>query len=299
MIFSIPFELLALTLFASVLSLIGGITFLYTKRLSVFLEKYGVPFAAGTMIVTALVGLLPEAMHALGVTSLVVFTFSFLLLFVIEKLLLQVHHHSHADNAQTKHTLHTAVPIVLIGDTLHNFIDGVAIAVAYAVNPGLAVVTALSTFLHEVPHEIGDFSILLKAGFSKKKVLIINVLSGLASILGVVLVSYISPSEDVMGYLLAITAGMFFYLGVVDFLPQAFDSSHHDSFASKLTVVAAVLGGAAVIALSLMAVPHSHEHAHADEDSHLYEQEGEGHDHTKPDIHEEDHEHHDDEEHHE
>jgi zinc and cadmium transporter len=281
MLFSIPLELLALTIFASLVSLIGGIIFLYTKKLSLWLEKYGVPFAAGTMIVTALVGLLPEAMHLLGSSSFMIFTASFLSLYVLEKLLLQLHHHTHSHDehshqSRSAASIKSAVPIVLIGDTIHNFIDGVAIAVAYAVNPGLAAVTALSTFLHEVPHEIGDFSILLKAGFSKKKVLVINILSAAVSIFGAVLITYISPGDTVIGTLMAVAAGIFFYLGVVDFLPHAFDSEHNSSFSAKFAVVATVLAGAGIMALSLLAVPHSHEHAHSESDSHGHEEEYHG-----------------------
>ncbi len=270
----IPLELLALTIFASFIALFGGVLFLYTKRLSAVLDTYGVPFAAGTMIVTALLGLLPEAMHAVGNASLVVFTFSFLAVFVIEKLLLQLHHHNHPEHGHTKKFVRSTVPIVLFGDTIHNFIDGVAIAVAYAINPGLAAFTALSTFLHEVPHEIGDFSILLKAGFSKSRVLVINVLSALTTVLGAVLVSYVSPSEFVIGNLLAMTAGIFFYLGVIDFLPHAFDAEHNPSFVSKLAGASAVLLGAVIMTFSLMAVPHGHEYGHSADELHAEESEG-------------------------
>jgi len=275
MLTALPLDLFALTLFASVISLIGGVAFLYTKKLSELLDTYGVPFAAGTMIVTALLGLLPEAIHAIGLTSLGIFTIAFLSIFVLEKLFLRVHHHAHSEDGHSQKSVRSSVPIVLVGDTIHNFIDGIALAVAYAINPSLGLITALSTFLHEVPHEIGDFSILLKAGFSKGKVLLINVLSALVTLLGVILVSYISPSETVIGSLLAMTAGIFFYLGVVDFLPHAFDSEHRTSLPSKLMGVTAVLAGALIMATTLLAVPHSHEHEeHEDHDEleHLEEQ---------------------------
>jgi len=278
----IPLDLFALTLFASVISLVGGVAFLYTKKLSVLLDKYGVPFAAGTMIVTAILGLLPEAAHALGtITSLAIFMIAFLSVYVLEKLFFQVHHHAHSEDGHSKKEVRSSVPIVLIGDTIHNFIDGVALAVAYAINPGLALMTALSTFLHEVPHEIGDFSILRKAGFSKNRVLIINVLSSLVTLLGVVLVTVLSPSETVIGYLLALTGGIFFYLGVVDFLPHAFDSEHRTSWPTKFAGVAAVVAGAIIMAGALWAVPHSHEdhtdEAHAEEEFHSDEQEDDDH----------------------
>lgn len=260
MLTAIPLDLFLLTLFASVISLVGGVAFLYTKKLSILLDRYGVPFAAGTMIVTALLGLLPEATHALGtITGLAIFMIAFLSVYVLEKLFLQVHHHAHSEDGHSTKNIRSSVPIVLVGDTIHNFIDGVALAVAYAINPSLALLTALSTFLHEVPHEIGDFSILRKAGFAKSKVLLINILSSLVTLLGVVLVTVLSPSESMIGSLLAVTAGIFFYLGVVDFLPHAFASEHRDSKLSKYAGVAAVVAGAVIMAASLWAVPHGHE----------------------------------------
>lgn len=270
----LPLPLLLLALFASVIALIGGIVFLYSKKLSRWLEEYGVPFAAGTMIVTALVGVLPEAVHLLGTQSYMVFLVAFIAAFGVERLLIQLHHHSDSDD-HTHHghsKLKTAVPMVLFGDTVHNFIDGVAIAAAYFANPAMGAITALSTFLHEVPHEIGDFSILRKVGWSKLKVLTINIISASFTVLGALLVSQLELSNTTLGSLLAVTAGVFFYLGVVDLLPHTFEEmAQQATLKDKVLKFVPVLVGAAILWASLLAVPHSHEHEEHDDHEHADE----------------------------
>lgn len=257
---------------ASIVALVGGALFLYSKKLSGFLEAYGVSFAAGTLIITSLVGLLPEANHILGVTSFAIFAAAFFATFAFEQLLAKLHHHQHEHEDSSKN-LRKSVPMVLVGDTIHNFIDGVAIATAYLVNPGLALATAFSTFLHEVPHEIGDFSILLKVGWKKTKVLLINAVSSLSTVLGAWLVYHFTVGLEVQGYLLAISAGIFLYLGAIDFLPHAFEGADTTSrFKQVLKGLVPVLAGALIMMATLAAVPHSHEHeAHDDEAEHAHE----------------------------
>lgn len=275
MFYFIPPSLLFYSLLASMIALVGGFIFLYVERLSDWLERYGVPFAAGTMIVTALMGLLPEADHILGFTSFAVFAASFMVTFFFEEILVRMHHHSdkhhkgHKKTAKSKKSIQSAVPLVLVGDTIHNFIDGIAIAAAFIVNPSVAFITAISTFLHEVPHEIGDFSILIKAGWKKRHVLLVNIFSASATLVGTILISLLPISEQFIGYLLAATAGIFFYLGTVDFLPHAFDSHHSKpTLKSRVLGLAPVVVGAIVMALSLSAVPHSHDEVHFDDDHH-------------------------------
>jgi zinc and cadmium transporter len=256
-------ELFIFTLLASIIALVGGVFFLYFKSLSQLLERYGVPFAAGTMIVTSLLGLLPEAEHLVNISAFKIFAGSFIAAFIFEKLILQLHHHDHDHGHHHHHNqenIKNSIPIVLIGDTIHNFIDGVAIAAIYAVSPAVAFLTAMSTFLHEVPHEIGDFSILLKAGWQRKKIIIVNALSASTTILGAIFVTQIGLSETHLGYLLATAAGIFFYLGAIDFLPFAFKKSTHGNFRkSDLLGLLAVVTGALVMAGSLSLAPHSHE----------------------------------------
>ncbi|MCA9369997.1 MAG: ZIP family metal transporter [Pseudomonadales bacterium] len=277
----IPNQLFLYLLLASVIALGGGLLFLYVRKLSTVLERWGVPFAAGTMIITALVGLLPEANHLLGASSFAVFAVAFVCTFVFEQLLTQLHHHDHSEHSQGS-TLQSSVPMVLIGDTIHNLIDGVAIATAYLVNPGLAFATAVSTFLHEVPHEIGDFSILLKAGWKRGSIVLINIVSALSTLLGGVLVYQFSIGEVVQGYLLAITAGIFFYLGAIDFLPHAFEKKEGENWQQSLRGVIPVLAGAVIMLGTLGLVPHSHDHGYDHVEERIHDEHEEP-DHDEPD----------------
>jgi zinc and cadmium transporter len=238
-----------LTLLGSVLGLIGGLSFLLVEKWSKFLAKYSVPFAAGVLLTVSLVGLMPEAEHLIGhsVYKLVLFTLVGVYLF--ESLICRLHHHQCKEDHN--HMAGSSL-WVIIGDTIHNFIDGVAIAAAYLANPGLGVITAVSTFLHEVPHEIGDFGILLNLGWKKQKIFMVNLLSSLASVIGALLIFYSSPGEKFFGWLIGLSAGMFLYLGASDFLPKA------DNDLSKIKVIIALLLGVGLMYLTFQIVPHAH-----------------------------------------
>lgn len=268
---------LGLAALGSVVALIGGVVFLSSKTLSHSLAKYAAPFAAGVMITIALLGLLPEATHLVGDRAFYIALLAIFGAYAFETFFCDLHHHDHDgaahDHEADENCKTCSVPLVLIGDTIHNFIDGVAIAASFLVNPTLGVVTAFSTFLHEVPHEIGDFGVLLSAGYSRKKVLLINAVSALSTLVGAAVVILLNPPAALIGSLLAVAAGMFIYLGASDFLPRA----HTGIPASKALVV--VLIGALLMAGSLRAVPHSHDHE-ADEHAteHYSEHDSEHHD---------------------
>jgi len=195
-------------------------------------------------------GLIPEAAHLLGEKG-----YGWVLVALIGSYLFEVwfcdlHHHDHED--VKKGCGSEAVALVVVGDTIHNFIDGVAIAASFLINPGLGVVTAISTFLHEVPHEIGDFGVLLKAGWKKEKVLWVNFLSSLSTIAGAMMIYWFNFGSQVEGVLLAIAGGMFLYLGASDFLPKA------DEEVKTLRAVAVLLLGVMLMYATLKVVPHSH-----------------------------------------
>jgi len=116
----------------------------------------------------------------------------------------------------------TVVPLVIIGDTIHNFLDGVVIGASFLVNPSLALIVSFSTFLHETPHEVADFGILLAKGWSRKKAFLTNLLSALATFPGAFLTYlYAEKIEGGVGILLALAAGFFLYVATTDFLPEA------------------------------------------------------------------------------
>jgi zinc and cadmium transporter len=260
-------NILSLTILGSVVALIGGVIFLSVEKWTKVLAKYSVPFAAGVLVTTSLLGLLPEATHMIGNNAYTIVLVTFIGAYLFETWFCDLHHHDHEDdhcnNPSHNHSnFKSSAPLVIIGDTIHNFIDGVAIAASYLINPGLGLVTAISTFMHEVPHEIGDFGILLKAGYSKKRVFLTNLFSALSTVVGALVVYFWVSDEGVIGVLMAIAAGMFLYLGASDFLPKA-------KGMSSIKTVIVMLVGVGLMYLTLSAVPHSHkqegEHEHQGE----------------------------------
>lgn len=253
------FNILALSFLGSVVALAGGIVFLLKKSWSGWLSSHSVPFAAGVLLTISLVGLLPEAVDVYGERAFGVALLAFLVAYLFENSFFYIHHHGH----DCEHGLRykAAIPLVILGDTIHNFIDGVVIASTYMINPGLGVVTTISTFLHELPHEISDFGILLGAGWKRRDVLIVNVLSASFTIVGSLAVFFWINDPQIIGMLLAVSAGLFLYLGASDFLPHIYSGE-----ISKKQAMIALLVGVVIMFLTIKSVPHSHEEEeHRDE----------------------------------
>lgn len=245
-------NLLLLALLGSVIALLGGVIFLYNRNLSNFLEKHAIPFAAGVLVTVSLVGLIPEAEHEIGESVYWLVLSSFLGVYIFERLFFDIHHHGE-DDMHGHRIKESSIGLVVFGDTIHNFIDGVAIGAGFLIEPAVGLVVALSTFLHEVPHEIGDFGILLKAGWKKSKILVINIVSSLATVVGAFTVYFFSHSETLNGTLMAVSAGVFLYLGASDFLPKI-ESDDKNKFKSILPLIL----GALIIVATIVLLPHEH-----------------------------------------
>ena len=224
-----------LVFLGSLVALVGGLICLRIKFLVRFLTRYASAFAAGILLAVSLLGLLPEAIHEWGETAFGWLLGAFIITYLFENFIFEIHHHENDQHAH--HT--SAIPLIIFGDTIHNFIDGTTIAAAYLANPALGITTTLSTFLHEVPHEMSDFGVLLQAGWHKKRIIWVNVLSALTSFLGAWLVWWIAEELAIIGYLLAISAGIFLYLSASDFLPKP--GKHTSYKKAALTMLAGVM----------------------------------------------------------
>ena len=176
-----------------------------------------VSFAAGSMIAVAFFDLLPEALAKHGTVALTMeyLVLGFVLFLLIEKGL--IYYHCHEENCQ----VHQSVKLILLGDAVHNFLDGAAIAASFMVSPAVGVLTTVAIIIHEIPQEIGDVSILLHVGYSRAKAILYNMATAGMGIAGGLAAyyafSYFSAS---LPYVLALTAGGFIYISATDLLPE-------------------------------------------------------------------------------
>lgn len=212
------FYILGFTFIGSIGSLVGGILLLSNKEIAGKISHYLYSFAAGVLLGTAFFDLLPEASEQAGGINIFFWTLAGILSFFL--LVRFIHWFHHHDN-HPKNEPEATVPLIVIGDSVHNFIDGIAIAATFIASVPLGVLTTLAVAVHEIPQEIGDFAILLKKGLSRAKVLWINILSACASFAGAILMYLFS---DFLGgtvpIFLSITAGFFIYIAASDLIPE-------------------------------------------------------------------------------
>jgi zinc and cadmium transporter len=222
-------NILLFTFIGSILSLIGGVLLLLKRDLTQRLSHLLISFAAGTLLGTAFLDLLPEAIESSDPHLILVFSLGgFLSFFILERFVHWLHHHPDPHGAGEHWSHHHAskeqkptVPLIVFGDSVHNFIDGVAIAATFLVSVPLGVITAFAVAAHEIPQEIGDFAIMLKKGISPRKALLFNFASALTAMIGAILTFYFgSQLEQFLPVFLAVTAGFFIYISASDLIPE-------------------------------------------------------------------------------
>lgn len=176
-----------------------------------------VAFASGALLGGSFFHLIPESYGKIGDASLTYILLSILLFFVIEKFLRWRHCH------KVECDTHAFAYLNLIGDGVHNFIDGIIIAASFLSSIELGIVSAIAVIMHEIPQEIGDFGVLVYGGFSKMKALSYNFLSQISSIFGAIftyyLISYVNI-DSFLPYLISLAAGGFIYIGATDLFPE-------------------------------------------------------------------------------
>lgn len=228
----------------------GGAALLLWPKLSQNVLNHLVSFAGGALIGAAFLDLLPEALE-IDETALNWTLIGFIAFFILEGWLLWFHHHEPHDCIDEKGE-DTLVPahtpwLLVIGDTIHNFLDGVAIAAAFIVSVPLGIVTTLAVAGHELPQEMGDFSIMLRSGWSKARVLFWNGFAQIATVIGAVgVIALQEMIEPAIGKLLAITAGFFIYIAASDLIPELYRRTRRDTLSH---VIGLFIVGVAIIGL--------------------------------------------------
>jgi zinc and cadmium transporter len=180
---------------------------------------YLVSFAVGVLLTAAFLDLLPESAESLPLPTVLATTLAGIFaFFVLEKFALW--YHSHALGAGTNAERKPAGPMILVGDGLHNFADGILLAAAFLTDIELGAVTTLAVVAHEIPREMGDFGILLDSGFSKRQALVWNVTFSVAAVLGGVIGYFgLSIVHNAIPYVLALSAASFIYIAIADLVP--------------------------------------------------------------------------------
>ncbi|MBY9006812.1 MAG: ZIP family metal transporter [Candidatus Lokiarchaeota archaeon] len=216
-----------------------------------------ISFAIGTLLTSALIGLIPEALNDAGHDNekLVMFVVlgGIIILFFLEKIIIW---RKCQDNNCEIHGHEVAGPMILLGDALHNFTDGLIIAAAFLLNITTGFLTGIAVILHEIPQETGDFGILLHSGYSRKKAYLYNLLSGSTTIPAAIVGYFIFDSLDfIVPYMLALSAASFLYIALSDLTPEL-----HKKWGLRHTVsqLSLIILGITVIYIMSLFLPHTH-----------------------------------------
>jgi len=268
------------TALGGVLSVLAASVFLLLpERHRQHVLPHGISFAIGALLTGAFCGLIPHAfeevpvedMSALSATILA----GILLFFVLEKLLIWRHCHAddceaHGEESHDDHDhgrghahSHRAEPghrpagvFIILGDSIHNFVDGVLIAAAFLTDVQLGIVTSLAVAAHEIPQEVGDFAILLHSGYRRGEALFYNVLSSLATVVGGMLAYFsLGDLHHVLPYFLTLAASSFIYIAVADLIPSLHQKT---DIKTSLQQIGFILAGVALI-LVMQGIAHGFE----------------------------------------
>lgn len=220
--------ILGFTTFAGVASAgIAAIFLAASERTRTRILPHLVSFATGALLGAALLALLPHAIeeagpghaHEIGIALVA----GIGLFFALEKFVLWRHCHVEqweGDDAHVHARAHASGVLVLVGDAFHNALDGVLIAAAFLTDIRLGIVTAIAAIAHEIPQEVGDLAVLLHAGMSRAKALLLNLATSLTSVVGAVVAYFALRSvEEYLPYALAVAAACFLYVAVADLIP--------------------------------------------------------------------------------
>ncbi len=235
-------------LLGGLLSVLAAALFLVLREpVRTHILPHLVSFATGALLGAAFLGLLPHALASVNSSDTHVIPMAVLLgllgFFILEKLVLWRHCHAdhcevHAPDQQGRD--HSTGAMILIGDSLHNFLDGILIAAAFLTDIHLGIVTSVAVAAHEIPQEVGDFAVLLHSGFSRSRAFFYNVLTSLTTVIGGLLAYFaLQPMQAALPYMLAIAASSFIYIAVADLIPTLHQRVEGKAALQQVVLIAA------------------------------------------------------------
>jgi len=243
----------------SLISVIVALPFLIKKKVSTKVLMFLLSMSVGVLLATVFMDLLPETFEhshdSVGIAINILF--GFLIMFILEKFI-HWHHNKKCEDGDHGHShAYNIAPINLIGDGVHNFIDGLVIAGSYMVNITLGITATISIIFHEIPQEIADMGVLLYSGLSRKKAIIFNFMSAITAIIGTIIGLLI---HDVIHgfteFMIPFAAGNFIYIAAANLTPQL---HRHCKLKDTLLHIFAIILGIIIIALVTIYGPgHGH-----------------------------------------
>ncbi len=230
----------------SILSLTGILLLSFRE---VTFRKYiplFISVAVGALLGDAFIHLIPEALiHENSMVMSLLIIAGILLFFILEKFL---HWHHHGEDTEASH-IHPVGRLLLASDVIHNFLDGVIIAASFMVSVPVGFATTLAVVLHEIPQEVGDFAVLLHAGYTKRRAIFLNFITALSAFFGGALFFAIGEyATPLTAYFIPLTAGGFIYIAVADLIPELQKTKHFKN--SLYQLVAVILGVATMAGLT-------------------------------------------------
>ena len=214
-----------------IFSLIGGLLslslamiLLLNKKLSQSFAKHAMPFAAGALLAAVFLDLFAEGLEHNSPDTIMMSALAGILLFFMAERFIRWFHHHHQHGQKSP-----AVPLLIIGDTVHNLLDGVAIAAAFMISIPTGIITTLAVAAHEIPQEVGEFGILLSKGMSRRRVIMVNIFSSLVATAAAIATYFIGQTETLpLGIIFGLSAGFLLYVALSDII-----SSLHENHNKK------------------------------------------------------------------
>lgn len=232
------FSVLAVSLISFVGLFALSVNWKDVKKTVRFLVSFAVGALLGDVFIHLLPKLVEEGQFDFKISMIILI--SIFIFFIMESFIHWHHHHHETDEAE--HKQHPVVFLNLLGDGLHNMIDGLIIGGAYLIDVQIGVATTIAVILHEIPQEIGDFGVLIYGGLTKGRALFYNFLSALAALLGVIIALVLGEAENFSAILVAIGIGSFIYISLADLIPEI-----HKSRGKAFLQLLAMLSGVAIM----------------------------------------------------
>lgn len=248
----IPLYTLSAVVLTSLLSFLGIFFFLFEESTIRKLLLYFVSLSTGALLGDVFIHIIPDLAESSDFSkSLYILLVGILFSFILEKIIHWRHCHVLPSDAHAHHHHHPMGIISIVGESMHNFIDGLVIASAFLASVPIGISTTIAVVLHEIPHEVGNVAILLHSGYSKEKALLFNCLSAATSILGALLVIVLSTTSVALGdFVLPFAAGNLLYIAGSDLIPELHKETELRKTLGQLVCI--VLGMAIMYGVKLL-----------------------------------------------